>query len=291
MKKNTIIDILYDLSKKVMVRLRSCLISFRYQKMIIAALSHLSPVQKDMYLESLITNTNSLYNVAIYILFEGELDIKLWEKAREYHYESNSLERAKIVEKDGAIFFALKNKYDRKLIYNDISNEKLSKEQLKEYVKNLVKKENYVTQEFLLDDFVIKHDENKYIFGITGSHIANDGLGAMLKLKRFEMLYKELKHEKTLPLIDDSAAINYIFESKKQFNEAETLSFWKDKLQNLSPVLMTSELKDDFSKNCLKSLKIEKDHLKDIRDFCWQNKLTVSLYFKAIFAILSKFLF
>ena len=284
-------NILVDLSKKSKGKAKELYEFFKLSPDDIEMIFPLTIVQKDMYLESKISSDKSLYNVGIFLEYEGSINLDLYKKARQYYYEKNPIRRSFLVERDGIVFFATPKRPCKDLEYHDLRDKNFSKAELKEFTKSINDGADHLSTKEYIADALIRFEDNRYIVFFSGHHITADGVSATDKVSKVQQYYQEMLDNTFTEGEADLRFLDYVFESDSIFDQKDTVEFWKNKLAGLSGPPIEKALGSDLKKNTTNRLRVSEHDYQLIKDYCWSKKITISFYFKSLFILMLKYYF
>ncbi len=203
----------------------------------------LSFAQKRLWLFAERFPENTSYNVFGNLIFEGELDINVFEKTIHTILEISPIFRISIDNEGGVPYQrVLANEFVLKV------NEFESVLEIAAYIERFAKSEMRLADGNLFRVELIKFEKDKYIFLFNAHHIIFDGWSNDLLLKQIESIYADLSRGKPIDFTDST--INY-FDYAHWHNQSvlngkfdNEKSYWIDQLKNIKE---KSILKGDLS--------------------------------------------
>ena len=272
------------------------LLELRLKQKYIAKRIPLSLSQKRLwFLEQLDPGTLE-FNVPVAVEFTGDLKIDLLKESLNKIIERHEILRTKIsLFNDEPIQIISKEvQWDFETIdLSHFGNLDLQNIELEKLLANNCKISFSLTETPLFRVWLIKLDEQKYVFQIVMHHIITDGWSVGIFIKELSILYSNILSKKSTPL--PNLSIQYSDYSRwqekwlKSDKFKEHLKFWKTYLGNGSPTLF---LPTDFSDNRQYSnngdifhLTINNKTLKEIKKLSFANDATSFMFFATLINI------
>lgn len=253
-------------------------------------IKHLSPMQRDMYLDSL-ANPDTLKNsLGYHFITAGEFDIDLWQQAIQTVVNQQPLLRATILPSNipymDVAYLKIKHNHTVKVICEDWSDREITDAAAATHAKELIW-QPYDIEGELSQYFVIKLNNNRHMVVFRMNHIILDGSGMAVHLNNCISAAEALKQGvdvQTAPLIYEQ----YVEDSRNRFDSSNVIRYWQNKgsqVEALDFSLPNSALGEPAVR-VEKKLPLSPQHWSDINTFCKNRKITPSLYFKAIYGLL-----
>ena len=252
-------------------------------------LKRLSPMQRDMYLDSL-ANPDTLKNsLGYHFITSGEFDPSLWQKALDRVVKDQPLLRSSIIPSDlpyaDVAYLRVHNHKPMAVQFEDWSDRTTSDAQAADHARELIW-QPYEMEGELAQCFVFRLDGNRHMVVYRMNHILLDGAGMAVHLTNcIRAAEAELGQGQYVPV--EPVFEQYVEQAWSRFDSHEVIEYWKDRAKNLEALdfSMASE-QVETSSRVEKHLSLSPQHWADIQRFCSQQRITPSLYFKAIYGLL-----
>ena len=155
--------------------------------------------------------------------------------------------------------------------------------------------------------YLFKVSDHRYIGAASAHHIFIDGVSFQLLVEKIDRTYHEQPDRTSLAHPDHTAHFlapgshhserlqssparyrNYVFTHLSRFDTASTEQFWRERLSATQPLSYAGALTTQDNVIC-DSLHISGDEALQIKDYCREHRLKPALFFKAVYALLTKY--
>lgn len=252
-------------------------------------LAALSPMQRDMYIDSL-ANPDTLKNsLGYHFITAAEFDVSVWRQAIQQVVAQQPLLRATIVASNipyiDVAYLKIAKHHTPNIQFEDLSSQNLSDQAAAELARNRVW-QSYDVEGQLSEYFVFKLGEHRHMVVFRMNHIVLDGAGMSVHLQECIKAAEAIKNNEQY-VAAENIYPQYVEESRKRFDSFDVIKHWKQAAQNLEALdFSLPEGKVGESARVERTLPIAGEHWQSIQAYCKQAKITPSLYFKAIYGLL-----
>lgn len=241
----------------------------------------LTTMQRDIYFDAIKNPGKNSARMLSYTILNKEINVSLWEKAVSLIVKKHSVLRTTIFVEDEKIYQRKETEYEYEFVYEDI-NEK--DKNINEYIKNNFFL-NHDLDKKLSRHFLLKIDTKKYASVISIHHTVFDGFSSHLFFDELIDIYQLLDNGNTIELEEDKSFESYINYHLNKFDTKQVEKYWKKKLAGVEPI--PSNRPAGYEHNEIeKEILINSQDLKLINAFCKSSNISVSMYFKGIYALI-----
>ncbi|RLT97982.1 non-ribosomal peptide synthetase [Ketobacter sp.] len=253
------------------------------------ALRTLSPMQRDMYLDTLLEPDTLKNSLGYHFITDGEFDVEQWVTVSQQMVQQHPLLRARILRVDlpytDVAYLHIPHEGAINLTVEDWSQRQTSDAEAADHARNLIWQPYDIHGE-LSQYFVIKLNGGRHLVVFRMNHIVLDGAGMAVHLMNAIAGAEALKSGQACPAVPDIFD-QYVEDNSRRTDSAAVLQFWQQQSQSLEAL--------DFSLppehqghgvRVEKSLRLPDAHWQRLQAFCREQKITPSLYFKALYGLL-----
>ena len=257
----------------------------------------LSPMQRDMYLDTLLEPDTLKNSLGYHFITDGEFDVDCWVAASKQLVAQYPLLRATIQPSDLPYTDVAYLKFPRindlsqseqiklDLTVEDWSNRETSDEAAAQYAQSLIWRP-YDVHGNLSQYFVFKLNAGRHLVVFRMNHIVLDGAGMAVHLMNSIACTEALQSGQVYqpaPEIFDQ----YVEDNSRRTDCTSVIHYWKTQSKTLEAL--------DFSMppgsqgegtRVEQSLRLSDTHWRRLQAFCGDNKITPSLYFRALYGLL-----
>ncbi|CBL45097.1 Non-ribosomal peptide synthase [gamma proteobacterium HdN1] len=256
-------------------------------------LAPLSPMQRDMYLDTLLAPATLKNSMGLRVTTPGPFDLTHWLSAAQYVIDQTPILRASLQPSDkpylDVAYLKIARKKQAKVTVVDWSDRTTSDEQAEALTRELVWRPYDIHHDDLVGTIVYKLDGGRYLLAVHGNHILLDGMGM------FTLFNEHFRVAETLSRGETPKPIPYIFpefvaQARLETDTEATLAHWKSIAPSLEAV--------DFSlpPQCREAaamptrvesrVRLSDAHWQQIRAWCKKSGVHPAYYFKAIYGLL-----
>jgi len=237
----------------------------------------LSPVQKELYLHSLINPDDNTFNIGASIRLDFELEINAWEKAVGRVWSSDDMIRSRfisdngeacqVVDPEAPIFF--------EFIDLTIDGEHSSASQ---FLWKCNREIIDLSVSPLFKNYLVK-DSRGYAAAVIAPHIAFDGVAAQAFFQRVGEAYTALTKAGSPEKSQQPSFYEYIENNCPEFDAPELTAYWTDKLAGVEELDLVPPT-GGAARNLIKSTIIDKNTVAEIKRFCNANMQNVLAFYR-----------
>ena len=246
----------------------------------------LTTTQRDIYLTSLLDPGGSGLRLLVYVEIAGPIDAGLWKAAIEKVTEQEDSLRSVLIIKDTAVFQAVKRKVEINYRFIDISAEAARHQD----IDALIRMYCHASQDLGntgFSHYLFKVSDHRCIAATSAHHIFFDGVSFQLLAEKTIGAYQLLK-EGNSPLPASIPYREYVYNHLSKFDTAAVEDFWRRRLSGVQSLSYSGALAA-LDKTLSDSLLISGDEMLRIRAYCRKNRLKPAVFFKAVYALLTKY--
>ncbi|MEZ2338356.1 amino acid adenylation domain-containing protein [Mucilaginibacter sp. RCC_168] len=248
-------------------------------------------LQRNIYVDSLLSDDPSSYNVAEWVEYNESFDVDRWKSAIHFVTKNEPLLRTGFVERDSLIYQAEKKLVDPEIIYEEMSEDSPSRESVISFLTRLVRIPfDILNASSLIRHAVVKTGENSYCLLYMSHQLCSDVRTSKLFFERTFRIYQNLVNDIPLKDYEPKAFTNYVFYNNDRFDTPEILNFWKGQLSSCQNLMSNSVINNSCEEFVSRKLIIDRDRLVDIQQYCIEKDITMSFYFKIISGILLNYI-
>ena len=249
----------------------------------------LSPMQRDMYLDTLLEPTTLKNSLGYHFITDGDFDVDEWIAAAKKLVQDHSMLRARILKSDlpytDVAYLCIDKQGSVQPLVEDWSDRQTSDNAAAQYAQSLIWQPYDIDGE-LSQYFVFKLDGGRHLVVFRMNHIILDGAGMAVHLKH-SIEYTEALREGISSQPAPEIFEHYVQDNSRRTDTSQVIGFWKEQSQSLEAL--------DFSmppthkverKRTEHSIRLPDQHWIRLQEFCSQQKITPSLYFKALYGLL-----
>lgn len=235
--------------------------------------SLLTPVQRDLYLDYLLKQKSTSYNLVFSQNLGRNIDQNRWIEAVVHVCHSIDICKTRFFSLNGEFYQFIDNSLQHKIEYHEINVEEIIATNIKH---------TYSLFESPIKHILVHNTDGNYIALIGCHHIVLDAQSAKLFFDQVVEVYKN-------GCICDSKISNSFYtciEKRIHGFDTETIrNYWTSCLSDISPFTSLGNSKSDSGIR-IESIKLNQQHIKQIENFCNLHQISIPLYFKSLFGLL-----
>ncbi|OUS05847.1 hypothetical protein A9Q81_03635 [Gammaproteobacteria bacterium 42_54_T18] len=256
-------------------------------------LKPLSPMQRDMYLDTLMEPDSLKNSMGYHTVVTGRFDIKHWEEAAQKIVDAQPLMRCSIVGSDlpysDVGYHKIAKQKTVSIDYIDISGEETSDEKAGDIAEAFIWRPYSIALDELTEYCVYKLNADRHLLVFRMNHLVADGVSMVLhgmqNVSGMEAIAEDRMPPSIPPMFDQHVSSN-----SKAVDSPKVLAYWKEKGQSLE-ALDFAIPPQAFDENATperveKRLRVSDEHWAEVQKYCSELKIHPSLYFKAIYILL-----
>ncbi len=274
----------------------------RYEKVL-----PLTTMQRDIYLSAIMKPETLENSLGVAFDINGPLNISLWRRMLQYLSDQRAALRVNYVTSDKPYTESvyqcfLKPGTPIALDIIDVSNESLSEDDIQQRLDDYILTPYAIHSDSLVRYGLLKLTDDHYIAMHAVHHSIMDALSLAVHKEVLLACYdiatkKGINPEASesddswidLALPEDKY-FDYVAFNQTHFDTDHIKAFWQGRLINVEPLDMPVNQRwaeqPDTQRLVSKKLRLSDDHWKDIRDYCFKRRITPTIYFRCLYAIL-----
>lgn len=255
-------------------------------------LKSLSPMQRDMVLDDMLEPGTLKNSLGYHFITSGEFDAAEWLAACTTLARQQPLLRARILRSElpwtDVAYLQIPHAVELDATVEDWSSRHTSDEAAAELARNLIW-QPYDLAGNLSQYFVYRLDAGRHLVVFRMNHIILDGAGMAVHLREaiacVEASRAGTSYAPTPDIFDQ-----YVADNSERTDRSDVIGFWKEQRTRLEA--LDFSLPGDVpaaateSRRVERQLRLSDQHWQQVQVFCQQNRITPSLYFKAIYGLL-----
>ena len=254
-------------------------------------LRRLSPMQRDMYLDTLLDPNTLKNSLGYHFITAGEFDLALWQRASQQLVDTQPLLRARILPSDipytDVAYLRVANHDQLQIHYEDWSDRVTSDADAAAFAQNKIW-QPYDVHGPLTEYFVYKLDAGRHLVIFRANHILLDGAGMAVHLLNSIDAAQCLKtgqpYQPAPTVFPD-----YVSDNLRRTDTTEVIAHWREAgktVEALDFPLPPQYKTEAPGVRMERQLRLDDNHWRQVQDFCRQERITPSLYFKALYGLL-----
>ncbi len=256
-------------------------------------LKPLSPMQRDMYLDTLMEPDSLKNSMGYHTVVTGRFDIKHWEEAAQKIIDAQPLMRCSIVGSDlpysDVGYHKIAKQKTVSIDYIDVSGEETSDEKAGDIAEAFIWRPYSVALDELTEYCVYKLNADRHLLVFRMNHLIADGVSMVLhgmqNVSGMEAIAEGRLPPSIPPMFDQHVSSN-----SKAVDSPEVLAYWKEKGKTLEALdfAIPPQAFDESAtpERVEKRLRVSDEHWAEVQKYCSELKIHPSLYFKAIYILL-----
>ncbi len=249
----------------------------------------LTTIQRDLYLDTILNPEDAAHSLAFYVELNRDLNVEVWQQAVQKVIALSPSLRTKIVVRDNDIYQGFKT--DTSLEHKLIQVDGLAINEIEKLIEAEAKVPYNFDSTELLRHVLIKNSDQQYFSLLCAHHVIFDGWSFKLFFEKATEIYQSLMENREVDYTTDNVFSSYVNWHNNHFDSHETEIYWTNKLAEVEPLhvyhqghLLNSEEDNLISRQTY----LTESQISAIESYCSSNKISVSLYFKSLFALLIK---
>ncbi|PCK07445.1 MAG: hypothetical protein COA42_14320 [Alteromonadaceae bacterium] len=256
-------------------------------------LKPVSPMQRDMYLDSLMEPDTLKNSIGYYSVIKSEFDIAMWQQAIQRTVDEQPLFRCSMINCDvpyaDVVYHKIEKQRSIEIEYDDISD------QITDDAKAVDLAHEFVWQPYdlfhgsLAGYLVRKLNDGRFLIAFRMNHLVADGVSLVLHGMHSIKVLEAITENREPPSIK-SIYEQHVSKNRAAVDTPETLAYWKEKGKNVDALdfAIPPHLYDQNATptRVEKRLRFSDEHWANVQRYCTENRISPSLYFKAIYILL-----
>ncbi len=258
----------------------------RYEKIL-----PLSPMQRDLYLETLLHPDTLQNSLGVAIQVQQPFDLVRWKKVLQGFANSQPILRSRVIGSKLAYTdvayqaIIATEHYQLDFDHLDMSQRYFAEAEVIARLNQKLHRPYDLHQDHLIQPGAIQLSDDKWILYIAAHHMILDGVAITHYLLEACACYQQWQQNQSYEFL---AALfeDYLIQSRHQFDRSETQQFWKKQLGDLSS--LDFSVAEELKRSELISQRqlLPSDHWKQVKQYCRANKMTPAIYFKGLYGLL-----
>ncbi|OUS31221.1 hypothetical protein A9Q99_04280 [Gammaproteobacteria bacterium 45_16_T64] len=256
-------------------------------------LKPLSPMQRDMYLDTLMEPDSLKNSMGYHTIVTGRFEIGQWEEAAQGIVDAQPLMRCGLIGCDvpyaDVAYHQIEKQRTISIDYVDISDQTTSDDAAGDIAQNFIWQPYDITQNILTEYRVYKLDNDRHLLVFRMNHLIADGVSMVLhgmqNIQGMEAIANGKMPPTVPPLFDQ-----HVEKNNTTVDSPEVLAYWKEKGQTLEALDFAIPPQafnpDETPQRVEKRLRVSDEHWEAVKSYCADLKIHPSLYFKAIYILL-----
>jgi amino acid adenylation domain-containing protein len=254
-------------------------------------LQRLSPMQRDMYLDTLLEPATLKNSLGYHFITSGDFDLNLWQQASQLLVDTQPLLRASLLAVDlpyvDVAYLNIDRQRTVRVHFEDRSATPMSDQQAADFAQSLIWQPYDIHGE-LHQSFVFKLDRGRHLVVFRANHILLDGAGMAVHLHNVIAAAESLRaqqHYLSAPVIYP----DYVQENLRRTDTHEVIAHWRNtgrSVEALDFSLPPQHKPATPGQRVERHLRLDDQHWQQLQRYCEQQRITPSLYFKALYGLL-----
>ncbi len=257
------------------------------------AIRSLTPMQRDMVLDTQVQPDTLKNSLGYHFLVAGEFDIDCWQRALQQVIDDQPLLRARLIFSElgyaDVAYLCIDPKKSVKLNRVDLSQTTTTDQQAANLAKDLVW-QPYALDGELAEYYVYQLDKGRTLVVVRMNHIIMDGAAMAVHLQNALAFY-EAEQGQGMPTYQPAPDVfpQYVEDNRRRTDRHEVIEFWQQQAQRTEALDFSLPHGQELpSGRVEKTLTLSREHWAEIQNYCEAKRITPSLYFKALYGLLIK---
>ncbi|HVL02338.1 MAG TPA: amino acid adenylation domain-containing protein, partial [Dongiaceae bacterium] len=254
-------------------------------------LQRLSPMQRDMYLDSLLEPDTLKNSLGYHFITDGEFDPALWQQALQQLVDSQPMLRAKLLRADlpyaDVAYLRIDKQKRAQLQFEDWSQRTTSDEEAAAFAQSQIWR-SYDIHGELSEAWVYKLNAGRHLVIFRMNHILLDGAGMAVHLLNAVAAAHSIKGG--LPYVPAPVIYpEYVRDNSRRTDTTEVIAHWREIGRSVEALdfSLPPQVKESVTRiRVEKQLRLDDAHWAAVQAYCEQQRITPSLYFKALYGLL-----
>lgn len=262
----------------------------------------LSTMQRDMYLDSLVSEEFTQNSIGYYVELKAAVDVELWKSMLQQYSDAQSLLRVDVEPCDEPYMDVAYQIIDRNkpidFEFVDLSDRGYAFEDFYDVCVEYVYKRIELGEDSLLKHYLFKAAEDRFYALITGHHLMLDGVGFSTFIELAPRYYDQLSKGLELEFAADVFP-SYISLNRDTFDTQDVRGFWEDRCKNVealdfsvAPGMKATTDEERLVSKGGKNLEIRKqldyDTWVAVQKYCKSVRTSPAVLFKCLYALAVK---
>lgn len=253
----------------------------------------LSPMQRDMYLDTLLDPDTLKNSLGVRITTTGPFDLDVWCKASQFIVDNTPLLRAVIIPADkpclDVAYLKIAHKATAHITVVDWTDRVTTDEDAEKLGQQLAWQPYDIHGDVQAAFFVYRLNGNRNFILFKANHILLDGVGMLLQLGHQIQVAEAMSRGETPPVVPDHFR-DFALQSRAETDSDITQNYWKNAAATLEAVDFSLPPQNKVAAatptRIVKRVRLEDEHWQQIRSYCKSIGIHPSYYFKALYGLL-----
>ncbi|MFZ5603862.1 MAG: amino acid adenylation domain-containing protein [Pseudomonadota bacterium] len=255
-------------------------------------LQRLSPMQRDMYLDSLLEPDTLKNSLGYHFITDGEFDFALWQRASQQLVDSQPMLRAQLLRADipyaDVAYLRIAKRKQVHVAFEDWSARSTSDEAAAAFAQGKIWQPYDIHGE-LSQYWVYKLDRNRHLVIFRMNHILLDGAGMAVHLLNSIAAAHSIKSGQ--PYVPAPVIYpDYVQDNTRRTDTTEVIAHWREVSRAVEaldfPLPPQARQAAGTGRRIEKQVRLDDAHWAAVQQYCEQQRITPSLYFKALYGLL-----
>lgn len=255
-------------------------------------LQRLSPMQRDMYLDSLLEPDTLKNSLGYHFITDGEFDVAIWQQASQQLVDTQPMLRARLLRADlpyaDVAYLRVAKQHQLQMHFEDWSGRATTDEAAAAFAQSKIWQPYDIHGE-LSQYWVYRLNGNRHLVIFRMNHILLDGAGMAVHLLNSIAAAQAIKAG--LPYAPAPVIYpEYVHDNTRRTDSTDVIAHWRETSKTVEAL--------DFSlppqaraaaatrARIEKQLRLDDAHWAAVQQYCEQQRITPSLYFKALYGLL-----
>ena len=245
----------------------------------------LSPIQRDLYLHSLIYPDSNTFNIALSLELGAGVDEKTWRAALEWVVQRDDILRTSIIFQDGEPVQVVNSQSPISFTYVNLAQSTPPGRSTRQYLWDELPIPIDLSSPPLIRNYLIRDDRKHYTAAFVSSHILLDGFGARIFFERIVGAYSALLEGASPEQADFPSYYAYAEGDYPPFDRPETEKYWSGQFANTVSLDLSQGSSRDQG-HLVTKLCLGPEETAEIKDFCERQGHRLPGLFLALYALL-----
>lgn len=253
----------------------------------------LSPMQRDMYLDTLLDPSTLKNSLGVRITTTGPFHLDHWINAAQFQVDNTPLLRAVIIPADkpclDVAYLRIAQQAKARVTVVDWTDRVTTDEEAEQLGQKLAWQPYDIHGETQSEFFVYRLNDNRNFLLFRANHILLDGVGMLLQFGHQIQVAEALSRGETPPVIPDHFK-DFVHQSREETDSDVTLDYWKKAATNLEAVDFSlppqSKTAAATPTRIVKRVRLDDAHWQQVRAYCKSIGIHPSYYFKGLYGLM-----
>ncbi|MCP5104664.1 MAG: amino acid adenylation domain-containing protein, partial [bacterium] len=246
----------------------------------IQAVYPMTPTQRDLFLNCRINPLEKIQRLTYYVSLHREVELLQWREKLIRLHRIYPILNARAAVKNEEYRLAIEKVKDVDIRFIDLCHENLTPAEVDKRVGELTRMSHSLEEKWI-KHYLIKLSARHFISAVSAHHIIFDGISAALF---FNALSAD---EETLSSYEHSHQqyIRFHNQQDRRFDTPAVKTYWREKFSDIEK-LRSSRRTGEESQRIFRQAAIDEDTLRQIEDYCKNNRISIPLYFRGLYGLM-----